>query len=437
MADGYNEEKKEGTQGEGEEEKKFSFLQEKIKEKRSFDWRKELQKVYFTVFLAVVFGVVAGYVFVVAVPYIQQRVNPEEPSPVVIDQDDEMQEAGEEEAPDEAPEADPVIIQEKVSVELEDYESLFNKMSVLAAECSRGLVTVTCATSETDWFNNLMENQHHGTGAIVADNGLELLVLTERKLLEDAERISVTFADGTIADAVLKAYDGNTGLAVLSIEKRGLSEETRNALEIVELGNSNLVTKGAPIIAAGSPLEYENAAVFGNITSQSNYKRTSDANYKILTTDILGSVNGTGVLLNMKGEVIGIISQDIGEGDSSSTVMAYAISDIKGIIEKLSNGEDIAYMGIRGMDVTAEISEAAGMPQGVYVEVEMDSPAMAAGIQNGDVITAINNEPIVNMKAIQNIMLEFEPEQALNVQLMRLGKDGYVEMKYVVTLGKL
>ena len=437
MADGYNEEKKEGTQGEGEEEKKFSFLQEKIKEKRSFDWRKELQKVYFTVFLAVVFGVVAGYVFVVAVPYIQQRVNPEEPSPVVIDQDDEMQEAGEEEAPDEAPEADPVIIQEKVSVELEDYESLFNKMSVLAAECSRGLVTVTCATSETDWFNNLMENQHHGTGAIVADNGLELLVLTERKLLEDAERISVTFADGAIADAALKAYDGNTGLAVLSIEKRGLSEETRNALEIVELGNSNLVTKGAPIIAAGSPLEYENAAVFGNITSQSNYKRTSDANYKILTTDILGSVNGTGVLLNMKGEVIGIISQDIGEGDSSSTVMAYAISDIKGIIEKLSNGEDIAYMGIRGMDVTAEISEAAGMPQGVYVEVEMDSPAMAAGIQNGDVITAINNEPIVNMKAIQNIMLEFEPEQALNVQLMRLGKDGYVEMKYVVTLGKL
>lgn len=437
MADGYNEEKKEGTQGEGEEEKKFSFLQEKIKEKRSFDWRKELQKVYFTVFLAVVFGVVAGYVFVVAVPYIQQRVNPEEPSPVVIDQDDEMQEAGEEEAQDEAPEADPVIIQEKVSVELEDYESLFNKMSVLAAECSRGLVTVTCATSETDWFNNLMENQHHGTGAIVADNGLELLVLTERKLLEDAERISVTFADGTIADAALKAYDGNTGLAVLSIEKRGLSEETRNALEIVELGNSNLVTKGAPIIAAGSPLEYENAAVFGNITSQSNYKRTSDANYKILTTDILGSVNGTGVLLNMKGEVIGIISQDIGEGDSSSTVMAYAISDIKGIIEKLSNGEDIAYMGIRGMDVTAEISEAAGMPQGVYVEVEMDSPAMAAGIQNGDVITAINNEPIVNMKAIQNIMLEFEPEQALNVQLMRLGKDGYVEMKYVVTLGKL
>ena len=139
MADGYNEEKKEGTQGEGEEEKKFSFLQEKIKEKRSFDWRKELQKVYFTVFLAVVFGVVAGYVFVVAVPYIQQRVNPEEPSPVVIDQDDEMQEAGEEEAQDEAPEADPVIIQEKVSVELEDYESLFNKMSVLAAECSRGL----------------------------------------------------------------------------------------------------------------------------------------------------------------------------------------------------------------------------------------------------------------------------------------------------------
>ncbi len=437
MADDYNEERNEekieDIQDGAGGEKDFSFLREKIKEK-PFNIKKALQRVYFTIFLAVLFGVVAGYVFVVVVPYIQNKVNPEEPTQVVIDQDDETQ-AETEETEEEEP--DQVIIQEKVSFELEDYEALFNKLSVLAVECSRGLVTVTCATSETDWFNNLMENQRHGTGAIVADNGLEILVLTERKILEDADRISVTFTDGTVADAEMKSYDGNTGLAVLSIDKSTLSEETTNSLKIVTLGNSNLVTKGAPIIAAGSPLEYADAAVFGNITSQSNYTRTSDANYKVLTTDILGSANGTGVLLNMKGEVIGIISQDIAEEDTSSTVMAYAISDIKGIIEKLSNGEEIAYMGIRGMDVTKEISDAAGMPEGVYVEVEMDSPAMYAGIQSGDVITAINNEPVTNMKAIQNIMLEYEPEQALNVQLMRLGKDEYVEMKYVVTLGRL
>ena len=117
--------------------------------------------------------------------------------------------------------------------------------------------------------------------------------------------------------------------------------------------------------------------------------------------------------------------------------MAFAVSDLKGVIEKLSNGGEMAYMGIRGVDVTPTIAESSGMPRGIYVEVTMDSPAMLAGIQNGDIITAVNNEPVENMNAIQNIMLDFEPEQALNLTVMRQGKDEYVELKYVVTLGKL
>ena len=94
-------------------------------------------------------------------------------------------------------------------------------------------------------------------------------------------------------------------------------------------------------------------------------------------------------------------------------------------------------MGVKGIDVTPSLEAASGMPRGIYVEVVMDSPAMRAGIQNGDIITAVNNTPVENMKAIQNIMLDFEPEQALNLTIMRLGKEEYVEMKYVVTLGKL
>lgn len=94
-------------------------------------------------------------------------------------------------------------------------------------------------------------------------------------------------------------------------------------------------------------------------------------------------------------------------------------------------------MGIKGIDITPSIASTSGIPRGIYAEVVMDSPAMHAGIRNGDIITAINNVPVDNMKAIQNIMLEFEPEQALNLTIMRLGKDDYVEMNYVVTLGRL
>lgn len=421
-----------------EQMEEFSFIREKIKEK-PLNKKKMMYVAAFVACMAVLFGVIAAYVFVLVQPKAQEMLDPETPNQIVFP-DDEMTNSEMSEpstGAEESQEPEQVIIQEKVSLELSDYEDLFKKMSVLAASSSRSLVTVTSATSETDWFDTLMESRAQGTGAIIADNGLEYLILTERKLVAAADHISVTFSDGTIHEASVKSYDGNTGLAILAVPRKDLKEETRKAAAIAVLGNSNLVQSGQPIIAAGSPLEFGNEAVFGNITSQGNYVRTNDANYKILTTDIQGSDGGSGVLMNLKGEIVGIISQDHHVDEQAGTVVAFAVSDLKDIIEKMSNGGEIAYMGIKGIDVTSSLGAASGMPQGIYVEVTMDSPAMQAGIQNGDIITAINNEPVSNMKAIRNIMLEFEPEQALNLTIMRLGKDAYVEMKYVVTLGKL
>ena len=412
----------------------FSFLREKIKEK-PLDKKKLLYTAGGIAAMAVLFGVVAAYTFAYFQPRAQKKLNPAQPDQVTFPEDEEETAASGEEAHEE--EQEPVVIQEKVGLELSDYEALFTKMSVLASECSRSLVVVTSAVSEEDWFNTMLESQSQGSGAVIADNSLEYLILTERKLVADADRISVTFRDGSIHEARIKSYDGNTGLAVLSVEKSDLSEDTKKTVSIAVLGNSNMLQNGAPIIAAGSPMEYGNETAFGNITSQGNYVHTNDANYKILTTDIIGNRNGSGVLLNMKGEIVGIISQDRSSENNGNTIVAFAVSDLKGVIEKLSNGGEMAYMGIRGVDVTPTIAESSGMPRGVYVEVTMDSPAMLAGIQNGDIITAVNNEPVENMKAIQNIMLDFEPEQALNLTVMRQGKDEYVELKYVVTLGKL
>lgn len=418
-----------------EDLEKFSFIREKIKEK-PLSRKKVLTAAGVTVLLAVLFGLVSAATFTVVQPRLQKKLNPQKPDQVTFPEDEDGTDAADGEDAD-AEVQDPVIIQEKVELQLSDYASLFSKMSALAASSSRSLVTVTSATDETDWFNELLESKTHGTGVLIADNGMEYLILTEQRIVKGADRISVTFSDTAVAEAQVKAYDGNTGLAVLCVNKKDLEESTKKVISIAELGNSNLVKKGAPIIAAGSPMEYDNAAMFGNITSQSNSVAKADASYQILTTDIIGSTNGTGVLLNLDGQVVGIISQEAGADLQPGTVTAFAVSDIKSLIEKLSNGGEIAYAGIRGKDVTAAIAEASGMPKGVYVSVDMDSPAMQAGIQNGDIITAVNNVPVENMKTIQNYLLDFSPEQALNLTIMRQGKDEYVEMNYVVTLGQL
>ena len=155
-----------------EQTEEYSFIKEKIKDK-PLDKKKLGYTAVFIAAMAVLFGVIAAYVFTAMLPKAQDKLYPETPNQVIFPDD----EYPEEELPadsDEEPEQ--VIIQEKVSLELEDYEALFNKMSVLASSSGRSLVTVTSAMNGMDWFEGAMESRSQGTGAIIADNGLEYLI---------------------------------------------------------------------------------------------------------------------------------------------------------------------------------------------------------------------------------------------------------------------
>ena len=118
-----------------------------------------------------------------------------------------------------------------------------------------------------------------------------------------------------------------------------------------------------------------------------------------------------------------------------SNVRRYAISDMKEVIEHLSNSQDLVYMGIRGTDVTEEIAEAQNIPAGVYVAgMEPDSPAMNSGIQAGDIITEINSKEIKSVSEIQEMLLKFSRDQVIRVVVMRQGREGYKEIECSVTL---
>ena len=88
--------------------------------------------------------------------------------------------------------------------------------------------------------------------------------------------------------------------------------------------------------------------------------------------------------------------------------------------------------------MTEEIAEEQSIPVGVYVtSVEMNSPAMDAGIQQGDVITEISGQAITSISEIQEMLLKFSREQVIQVSVMRLGKEGYKEIPCSVTLNRL
>ena len=209
-------------------------------------------------------------------------------------------------------------------------------------------------------------------------------------------------------------------------------------ISIAVLGNSLSIPQGTLAIAVGSPMGMNFSILTGNITSSNNTISTVDANYNIFTTDIVASENGSGALINVKGEVIGLVMQDYSRQGDENTLTAVSISDVKTLIEKLSNGKEVAYLGPGISTVTSEIEKAYDIPRGVYIkEVKMDSPAMAAGIQSGDVIVEMDGAAVYDEAVYERKMAQVKPGDNVRLIIKRQSNNGYVSLRCDVEASKL
>lgn len=429
------------------------FMREKIKQK-PVNKKKLLRRTVITAVMAVVFGLVACVTFLILEPVISNRLYPEEgpkeiefpeetiteemkPEDMLVNEEDmeEAMEAVETELVDEQIEEQLEEILSQVEFHLEDYQALYDEMRALTADKERAMVTVAGVTSDVDWFNNIYENVASASGVIVANNDKAMLILVSAGNINGADSIEVTFCDQTQAEAELIQKDANTGLAILSVPLSSIGDKTMEKIAIAELGSSNSPNLlGTPVIALGSPLGTSGSVSYGMITSTGTIIDLPDADYKRITTDIYGSRNATGVLINLKGMVIGIIDNVNTGNDMSNLLTAYGVTELKRTIEQMSNDKERAYLGVHGADVPKEAIEDTQIdtPAGTYIrEIEIDSPAMEAGIQSGDVVTKVGNAEITTYNELLGILQSAQPGDVLTVTLMRQGH----EMSVDVTLG--
>lgn len=207
-------------------------------------------------------------------------------------------------------------------------------------------------------------------------------------------------------------------------------------MKAVTLGTSaanNLV--GTPIIVLGRPMGTDGSVCYGNITSTGSGIRLPDSNYKVMTTDIYGSTSASGVLVNLKGQMLGMVDMSYNGDDMKNIISAVGITELKKVVESLSNDKNIPYFGVYGLDVTGEANEELGVPVGAYItEIDMDSPAMNAGIQSGDVIIRVEDLEITSYSDLVKALLTFAPEEAVSVELMRESPEGYAEMEVSAVL---
>mgnify|MGYP000355599271 CR=1 FL=1 len=292
---------------------------------------------------------------------------------------------------------------------LADYQAVQNQLYSVGASASKFVVGVTGVTDATDIFNNSYETEGQGVGVILRDNGKQLIILTEKNVVDKADKLSVTFVNDMMADAALVKYDSNTGIALISV-----------------------VTRGASAIA----LEANYAILTGLVTSTTNELSAQDNNYSVLTTDIASNKLQSGILINTDGQVIGLSLQDFNPAEENNTLTAVSISDLSPVIEKLESGADVPYIGITCTTVTEKIANRYNIPKGVYIkQVTMDSPAFVSGLQSGDVIVAVNNTDVSNVSAYNTQLMKQKPEDTCNLKVKRKGSNGYTEITCQVKIG--
>lgn len=412
-------------------DEEFSFVKEKIKKQPFYQTRRFRQLCYWLL-VAALCGAVACFVFVKLQPFMERTLGKEEKTEITIPRDDEPDEVTQE------PIGETVVITEPQELELADYQKLYTKLKAVAGEVNKSLVTVTAASSDTDWFNETYESRREISGLLVGNNGVELLILTPYEPVKDASKLQVTFVDGKSQDAVLKNYDRVTDMAIVSVNLAAVDEGTMEVVKIADLGSSKSVKAGDSVIAVGSPAGFAGSLKFGNLVAPGHKTSVIDGEYRLLITDMERSDGGTGVLVNLDGQVIGLIEDTYLHASNERALTAYAISDMKAVIEHLSNSQDLVYMGIKGSQVTAEIAESQGIPTGVYVsDVEPDSPALNGGLQAGDVIIEISGKAVASVTEIQEMLLKFSKDQVIQVKVMRQGKEEYKEIACSVKLDVL
>lgn len=469
----------------------FEFLQEKIKE-RPINKKKLLKRTIITASMAVLFGLLACLSFLLLEPVLNNWLYPEEePEIVTFPQEknemrpEDMLTEGtttgqeESEADKETEESSSLQENETASAQmteavpenstentdaaeteinsseqskteesasametapvepikpLEPYQMQYEELYKVYREIASSMVTVTAVHADVDWFNNTDQSEGTTAGVIIANNNRELLILSRKSSLDNAQAIRVSFCDGVEADAVIKQYDENTDLAVLAVDLKYIGSDTLSAVTVATLGSSVISgITGTPVIAVGNLFGYKDTVCYGMITSKNNVITMADSEYKLMTTDIYAGTSPSGILVDMNREVIGIIDNSHNHEDTKNLLSAVGITELKGLITKLSNGEDIPYVGIYVQDISEQTGSELGILPGVYiVDIDMDSPAMLKGIQKGDILVRAGTQQINSAADYMNVLRNVHVENSIDIVVRRASVNAYEEMHFMI-----
>ena len=324
-------------------------------------------------------------------------------------------------------------------------------ISEIAGKVMPALVSIVneyTATQNFGYFGSYEQTyKASGSGIIVGQSDTELLLVTNYHVIEDADKLVITFVDDSTAEATVKGTAKTMDLAVIAVSLDSLTQETKDAISIATLGDSDSLKVGEPAIAIGNALGYGQSVTTG-VISALDREIQMESDYEITGTFIqtdaaINPGNSGGALLNMRGEVIGINSSKIGGSTIEGMGYAIPISVAKPIIENLLvkadrqivAEEERGYMGVTVTNAT-DYMQSDSIPSGAFIDkVSKESAADKAGLMAGDIITQFGDDEITSLADLQEALCYYKKGQAISVTVERRDKYGeYAEVTVTMTL---
>ncbi len=290
------------------------------------------------------------------------------------------------------------------------------------------------------------ESTSSGSGIIIGESDTEYLIATNHHVIENSKILTVQFADEQTANAYVKGYDSSMDIAVIGVSKTDMSIDTRAAVRVAELGNSDSLQIGEPAIAIGNALGYGQSVTTGVISALDRRIEIDDGSKfdgLIQTSAAINPGNSGGALLNIKGQVIGINSSKIGGSTIEGMGFAIPISEVKDIIGEFASREtkqqiaeeERGYLGISGSNTVDYNLTQLGYPAGIYVtKIYESSDAVAAGLFTGDVITKLNSQTVTTIEQLQEALSYYRIGEKVSLTFTRNVDGRLKEMSIEVTL---
>lgn len=286
-------------------------------------------------------------------------------------------------------------------------------------------IRVTVPGQRSSWaYGSTAQPAAEGSGIIISADGY---IITNYHVVEYADpkvsknsTMEVFLSDGTEAKATFVGGDAKNDLAVIKVDRTGLS--------VAELGDSSALEVGEQAVAIGNPLglEFRGSVTVGVISALNRTVSVDDKTLNLIQTDAaINPGNSGGALVNSQGQVIGINTVKISVAGVEGLGFAIPMNDAKPIVDQLilfGYVKGRPFIGISGMEISEVIARQYSMTEGVYIQVvSPDTGAEKAGIKKGDILVSLADKEVKTMKDIDDIKKNYKAGDTVDVTVVRNG----------------